>query len=195
MISDQMKTMHPTLTIPTQKYKLNLIQADITQIPVDAMVNAANKWLRAGGGVDGVIHHAAGPELVNACTKLGGCETGEAKITKGYKSKAKYIIHTVGPIFQIDETNAERLLKDCYLNSLKLADKYALYTISFPSISTGAFGYPKEKATEIALNTVQDFFDNNATSIKEVNFVNFTETDNNYYIQQAKIMFSDLNVI
>lgn len=127
---------------------------DITTLSVDAIVNAANRTLLGGGGVDGAIHQAAGHGLYEECLKLGGCKTGEAKITKGYNLKAKYVIHTVGPIYFSDEQNKPELLANCYRNSMKLAGQKGIRSIAFPAISTGAYNYPLEEACGIAVDEV-----------------------------------------
>lgn len=151
---------------------LELVQGDITAQETDAIVNAANRTLLGGGGVDGAIHRAAGPELLAECRKLGGCETGDAKITKGYRLLAKYVIHTVGPIYHTEGKRAPELLASCYRRSLELASQYKLQSIAFPSISTGAFGYPLKEAAPIALKTVMDYISQNP-EIKLVRFVLF----------------------
>lgn len=160
--------------------KITLIKGDITRQAVDAIVNAANQTLLGGGGVDGAIHRAAGPELLEECRTLGGCKTGEAKITKGYCLPAKYVIHTVGPIYGQDPLKEAELLANCYRNSLKLAKKHHIKTIAFPAISTGVYGYPKEEAAEIVFNTVKDFITKDA-SLKEIRFMLFSESDLKLY--------------
>ena len=149
--------------------RLELVQGDITHQDADAIVNAANTSLLGGGGVDGAIHRAAGPELLAECLTLGGCPTGDAKITKGYRLKARCVIHTVGPIYQGLPRDAE-LLAGCYQHSLSLAALNLLRSVAFPSISTGAYGYPVDEAAPIALKTVAEFL-NTPSSIELVRFV------------------------
>ncbi len=127
---------------------ISLYKGDITKLKVDAIVNAANRSLLGGGGVDGAIHRAAGPELLEFNRKLGGCETGEAKISPGFKLPAKFIIHTVGPVWQGGKSNEDSLLENCYLNSLKLAVKNKIKSIAFPAISTGVYGFPLERVNK-----------------------------------------------
>jgi O-acetyl-ADP-ribose deacetylase (regulator of RNase III) len=136
--------------------RIEILEADITTLDVDAIVNAANRTLLGGGGVDGAIHRAAGPELKAACRLLGGCETGEAKITPGFRLKARHVIHTVGPIWEGGGANEEKLLASAYASSLALAKSHGLRTIAFPAISTGVYGFPADRAAEIAVGTVAE---------------------------------------
>lgn len=153
--------------------KLTLIKGDITILPVDAIVNAANNSLLGGGGVDGAIHRAAGPGLLQECRKLNGCETGEAKITEGYRLPARYVIHTVGPVWQGGGNNENQLLYNAYFNSLQLAITHHLKTIAFPNISTGVYAFPKAEAAEIAVKAVRDFCTARPGNLVEVTFVCF----------------------
>ena len=137
--------------------KIELLEGDITGQDTDAIVNAANRSLLGGGGVDGAIHRAAGPQLLAECRTLGGCETGDAKITKGYRLKARHVIHTVGPIYHSAGKKAPELLASCYRRSLEVASQNRLKSVAFPSISTGAYGYPLEEAAPIAIQTVLDY--------------------------------------
>jgi O-acetyl-ADP-ribose deacetylase len=159
--------------------KFEIIKADITGLFVDAIVNAANTSLLGGGGVDGAIHRAAGPELLAECRKLNGCNTGGAKITKGYLLPAKYVIHTVGPVWYGGSQNEKSLLASCYKQSLMLAVEYAVRTIAFPNISTGVYRFPKLLAAEIAISEVRKFLSNDNT-IEKVIFAVFD--DENYHI-------------
>ena len=159
--------------------KINLMQGDITQLNVDAIVNAANKTLLGGGGVDGAIHRAAGPQLLEECRTLNGCQTGEAKITKGYNLQAAYVIHTVGPVYT-GKPDDSRLLSDCYKKSLALADEYHVTSIAFPAISCGIYGYPVEKACRIALDTTVSYLKVNNT-IQKVFFVLFSSSHLSVY--------------
>jgi len=163
--------------------RIFIIKGDITLQNVDAIVNAANRTLLGGGGVDGAIHDAAGEELLAECRTLNGCETGEAKITKGYNLPTKYVIHTVGPIWRGGNNNEKQLLASCYKNCLKLASENNLRTIAFPSISTGAYRFPPEPAAEIALTEIIRFLKSNST-IEKVFVVCFSE--DSFKIYKAK---------
>lgn len=165
---------------------IKAIKGDITLVDnVDAIVNAANNTLLGGGGVDGAIHRAAGSKLLQECIRLNGCKTGEAKITKGYNLPCKYVIHTVGPIWYGGNNNEEELLKNCYLNSMKLARKYEIRSIAFPSISTGAYRFPVDLASSIAINTIKEYIKENPNLFDLVMWVLFD--DNTYNIYESKM--------
>lgn len=151
---------------------LQVVQGDITKETTDAIVNAANKTLLGGGGVDGAIHRAGGPEILEQCKKLGGCETGDAKITTGGKLPAKYVIHTVGPIYRDGKHGEPELLKSCYIRSLEVAQEHGVKTIAFPAISCGVYGYPIPEAAKIAINAVKEWIEKNS-GIELVRFVMF----------------------
>jgi len=159
---------------------MTAIQADITTLKVDAIVNAANSSLLGGGGVDGAIHRAAGPELVFECRLLGGCKTGEAKITKGHNLPAKFVIHTVGPVWRGGTSGEESQLASCYRKSLELAEKHSLQSIAFPAISTGIYGYPSDEAARIAVRTVADFLSNRSSPI-QVTFCCYSKANLDLY--------------
>lgn len=161
--------------------RIELIKADITKIEAEAIVNAANKTLLGGGGVDAAIHRAAGPKLLAECVFLRGCETGQSKITKGYNLKAKYVIHTVGPVWHGGNRAEDALLVSCYLNSLNLAKEHRIKTIAFPSISTGAYGFPPERAATIVFNTVAGYIRENPGVFEKIVFVLFSEYDLSLY--------------
>jgi O-acetyl-ADP-ribose deacetylase (regulator of RNase III) len=154
--------------------KIEIIRGDITKLDVDAIVNAANTALLGGGGVDGAIHRAAGTELLAECRTLGGCRPGEARITRGYHLPARFVIHTVGPIWRGGKRNEPEILANCYRNSLQLAVENEIKRIAFPAISCGAYGYPIPEAAQIALKTTRDFLATN-DSIEKVTFVLWDE--------------------
>jgi O-acetyl-ADP-ribose deacetylase (regulator of RNase III) len=162
--------------------QIEVVQGDITQLKVDAIVNAANTSLLGGGGVDGAIHRAAGRELLEECRKLNGCETGEAKITKGYNLPAKWVIHTVGPVWENGNHGEDELLASCYRQSLALAEEYKIETIAFPAISTGVYRFPIERASKIAVSEVNKFLQSDR-SIKQVIFVCFSQSTYDSYLQ------------
>ncbi len=159
---------------------MEIMQGDITKLDVDAIVNAANRSLLGGGGVDGAIHRAAGPELLEECRKLGGCNTGEAKITKGYNLKAGHVIHTVGPVYS-GKAEDSGLLSQCYFNSLQLASQNSLKSIAFPAISCGVYGYPIKEACKIAICTVRKYLEDGKSSVTRVIFILFSSKDYNIY--------------
>ena len=161
--------------------RLEVLKADITTLNVDAIVNAANSSLLGGGGVDGAIHRAAGPELVAECRMIGGCPTGEARITKGYRLPARYVIHAVGPVWQGGDRNEDELLASCYRASLDLARKHNVAAIAFPSISTGRFGFPADRAAAIAVSTAAEASRINPTGLERIIFCCFNEDAADYH--------------
>jgi O-acetyl-ADP-ribose deacetylase len=167
------------------KDRIELLQGDITTVKADAIVNAANNSLLGGGGVDGAIHRAAGPGLLEVCKLLGGCPTGEARITKGFKLPAKFVIHTVGPVWHSGTNHEEELLASCYLESLKLAQEHKCLTVAFPNISTGIYHFPKKRASEIAVTEVKSFLEQNPLPEK-VMFVCFDSENYELYKELLK---------
>ena len=165
--------------------RIGIVQGDITRQRADAIVNAANNSLLGGGGVDGAIHRAAGPRLLEECRKLHGCSTGDAKITLGYDLPAKWVIHTVGPVWQGGNHDEDRLLADCYRNCLRLAQKHKIHTIAFPSISTGAFGFPITRAAPIAISEIRNHLADNEFPERVV-IVCFSVQDYTVYTHQIR---------
>ena len=159
---------------------IGLVLGDITKQQVDAIVNAANTSLQGGGGVDGAIHRAAGPELLEECRKLGGCPTGEARITRGYRLPAKWVIHTVGPVWRGGKDFEDELLANCYRWSLTVAVENGVRTVAFPAISTGIYGFPLERATRIAIREVRAFLETNS-AVEKVVFVCFDDRTHDCY--------------
>jgi len=164
--------------------KISLLRGDITKLEVDAIVNAANKTLLGGGGVDGAIHRAAGKKLLEECRQLNGCETGDAKITKGYQLPAQFVIHTVGPVYNGGKYNEAEKLASCYQRSLEIAVDNNIESVAFPNISTGVYGYPKAEAAQIAIQTVKAFLETHS-QLQEVIFCVFD--DENYRLYDGLI--------
>jgi len=171
--------------------RLDIIVADITTLDVDAIVNAANRRLLGGGGVDGAIHRAAGPGLLAECETLGGCDTGDAKITRGYRLKARHVIHAVGPVWSGGGANEDALLARCYARSLELARENRLSSIAFPAISTGVYGFPADRAARIAVGTAASEVSANPGSIKQVIFCCFSNDSAKHH----KAAFAELGLV
>lgn len=173
-------------------YLVKTVRGDITKIQdVQAIVNAANTSLLGGGGVDGAIHRAAGPELLEECRTLGGCKTGQAKITKGYNLPCDYVIHTVGPVWNGGKKNEEELLASCYYNSMQVAMDHGIRTIAFPSISTGIYHFPVELAAKIAVHTVAGFLDANKGKFDLVEWVLFDENTEKIYEAEVDRLYKE----
>lgn len=171
---DKIPSMQDALT------RISIIEADITTLDVDAIVNAANNTLLGGGGVDGAIHRAAGPALLAECQTLNGCETGDAKITKGYNLPARWVIHTVGPVWSGGRNGEEAALRNCYRRCMELVEEYKLRSVAFPAISTGVYGYPSGPAAAIAVETVSEYLSRNS-SVESVLFVCFNSRTREAY--------------
>jgi O-acetyl-ADP-ribose deacetylase (regulator of RNase III) len=166
-------------------YRVSVLETDITKLAIDAIVNAANELLLGGGGVDGAIHRAAGPKLLEECRTLGGCPTGQAKITKGYNLPAKFIIHTVGPVWHGGSHKEAELLANCYRNSLALATAHSIRTIAFPAISCGIYGYPIDRAVQIAVREATVYLDQNSVP-ERVIFACFGREIYDAYVKELK---------
>ena len=166
--------------LPDVLGRISVVEADITTLDVDAIVNAANNSLLGGGGVDGAIHRAAGPELLAKCRTLGGCDTGDAKITKGYNLPARWVIHTVGPVWSGGQNGEEAALRSCYRRCLELVEDYDLRSIAFPAVSTGVYGYPSMPAAAIAVEVVSKFLSRN-NSVESIVFVCFNSRTREAY--------------
>lgn len=171
------------------KTKITILQGDITKLKVDAIVNAANERLRGGGGVDGAIHRAGGPQILEECKKYLGCPTGEARLTSAGNMPSKYVIHTVGPVYRGGQNNEAYLLESAYKSSLKMAAENNVRTIAFPFISAGVYGYPKEEASGIAVNTVKKFIEEYPDVFDEVIFCCFSESDSLLFTDKVKKIF------
>lgn len=190
VITKKIIAMFDDLAEEKSKSEVLLEVGDITKLKVDAIVNAANKTLLGGGGVDGAIHRAAGPELLKECRTLGGCETGEAKITKGYNLPAKYVIHTVGPVYSGKETDAIKLA-GCYTNSLNLAREHDVHSIAFPCISTGVYHYPKKDAARVAITAVGSWASKNSDYPLQIILCCYSKGDSDIYKQVMKQMMEE----
>jgi len=184
IVHSPLKLVDPKSVNEELNEKVSLYQGDITKLAIDVIVNAANKELKGGGGVDGAIHKAAGPQLLAECATLNGCDTGCAKITKGYKLPAKYVIHTVGPIGENKEA-----LQTAYGNCLDLAVEKKLRTIAFPCISTGVYGYPPEEAAIVALRTIREFLEHDHNLIERIIFCVFLDSDREFYEKYLPLLF------
>jgi O-acetyl-ADP-ribose deacetylase (regulator of RNase III) len=176
----------PLLSFPVGPTTLDILVADITTLPVDAMVNAANRSLAGGGGVDGAIHRAAGPDLLKECRTLGGCATGSAKITRGYRLPARHVIHAVGPVWQGGGSNEDELLASCYRVALDLAASNKLTSIAFPAISTGIYAFPADRAARIAVGTVASQLSAAPRSLSRVVFCCFSEQSAQHHLAAAE---------